>query len=510
MTFPLDADAATPRVAQSRIVRASSGDAFTFIVGGFGPRAKLAARWNGTDVRITTAPSGAYTAVSISAEDFPPGRSATGLHDFNFRDTTGEYPSVSTSFTTPVIRLLDGGLITGQSAVGVVSTLRLRGTGFSPGYVATISTSRADDTALETRSLTVTADAGGAWTAPMPDALTMGKSYIVTVSHLDDGSDNRELVYHWSQSPLLAAADASTPPTIALLRDTGNPSDRITSDPTLTGTALPGNAVTVYDSGGLMAGTAVANGAGVWTLNAPMFSTNTSADFIVEAGQTNHWGVEGRASLAFTLYSTTGAASDTATATITGVGTTVYLAKASDTAAALTLPAKGMLLAGGKATDTAVAEEIAIALGEPFRGTLNDYGEAAILRHLYDSTYTLPKPERVWLGLFRTMRRTDAENIGGTEIANADYTRIAATFDVAPISSPLPFRSPPNGYVASLAEAVTFPVASAPWSPIIGIGVFDKQSGGNLIAYCLTGTVAVVGEGEALRFNPGKIAFYFA
>jgi hypothetical protein len=118
-----------------------------------------------------------------------------------------------------------------------------------------------------------------------------------------------------------------------------------------------------------------------------------------------------------------------------------------------------------------------------------NYLEDALLNHVLRNTaYT--SPTTIYVALY-TVMPTDVG--GGTEVSGGSYARQAVTFS-APIS----------GTCASFG-AVTFPVASAPWGEVLGMGLFDDVSAGELLYYGLLATSKIVGTGDQIAFASGSL-----
>lgn len=96
---------------------------------------------------------------------------------------------------------------------------------------------------------------------------------------------------------------------------------------------------------------------------------------------------------------------------------------------------------------------------------LSDHLENALLNAVLRNTpYT--SPAKVYVGLF-TSDPTDAGT--GNEVAGGSYARQAVDF-----------TAPVDGQVSNSNE-VLFPIATAAWGTITHIGLYDDQSGGNLL-----------------------------
>lgn len=114
-----------------------------------------------------------------------------------------------------------------------------------------------------------------------------------------------------------------------------------------------------------------------------------------------------------------------------------------------------------------------------------DYLEDALLNHVLRNTaYT--SPTTIYVGLFTTMPSDDGT--GGVEVSGGSYARQSVTFS-----------APSGGQVANSA-LVSFPTATASWGTILGMGLFDAPSGGNLLYYGTLTASKSVGTGDTLSF----------
>jgi hypothetical protein len=114
-----------------------------------------------------------------------------------------------------------------------------------------------------------------------------------------------------------------------------------------------------------------------------------------------------------------------------------------------------------------------------------DYLEDAILNHVLRNTaYT--SPTTIYVALFTTLPADDGT--GGVEVSGGSYARQAVTF-----------AAPSSGAVAN-SGAVTFPTATASWGTVLGMGLFDAVSGGNLLYFGALVTSKTVDSGDQISF----------
>ena len=90
-----------------------------------------------------------------------------------------------------------------------------------------------------------------------------------------------------------------------------------------------------------------------------------------------------------------------------------------------------------------------------------------------------------------TSAPTDAG--GGTEVTGNNYGRI-----------PVPISAPSGGASSNPSDAA-YNTATAGWGTINTYGLFDAQTGGNLIMWTPLTTDKAVNSGDTAKFNAGDI-----
>jgi len=101
----------------------------------------------------------------------------------------------------------------------------------------------------------------------------------------------------------------------------------------------------------------------------------------------------------------------------------------------------------------------------------SDHLENKVLDHLFGATTYTP-PATLYFALFKTAP-TDS---GGTEvtIGSGAYARAAVA------NNATNFLSASAGAKKN-AIAIVFPEATTAWGPVVGVGIFDAATGGNLL-----------------------------
>jgi len=127
---------------------------------------------------------------------------------------------------------------------------------------------------------------------------------------------------------------------------------------------------------------------------------------------------------------------------------------------------------------------------------ISSYLAEALLDHVFgDTAYTTPST--VYVGLFLVM--PDADGVGGTEVATASYARVAVTNDGT------------NWAVAASRQKlndtdVTFAQAAEDWGSVVGAGIFDDPTAGNLMVFDDFDSPIDVFTNGIVSFIPGQIA----
>lgn len=120
----------------------------------------------------------------------------------------------------------------------------------------------------------------------------------------------------------------------------------------------------------------------------------------------------------------------------------------------------------------------------------SDYLEDTLLNHTLRNTAYTPATS-IEIALFTTLPGEDGT--GGVEVTGGSYARQTVTFGAA------------SAGVVSNTGAVTFPVATAAWGTILGIGYYEGSGGGNLLYFGLLTTSKTVGIGDQLSFASGAL-----
>ncbi len=119
----------------------------------------------------------------------------------------------------------------------------------------------------------------------------------------------------------------------------------------------------------------------------------------------------------------------------------------------------------------------------------SDYLENKILEHVLKNT-SMTSPTTVYVGLMTTAP-TDAAP--GTEVSGSNYARKAITFAAAS-----------GGSIAQNAD-VLFDVASGSWGTIVGYGIFDALTTGNMLYWSTVTPNKAIATNDQAKITSGTI-----
>jgi hypothetical protein len=120
-----------------------------------------------------------------------------------------------------------------------------------------------------------------------------------------------------------------------------------------------------------------------------------------------------------------------------------------------------------------------------------------LLNHVLAAAAFTP-PVTWYIGLFTVL--PDDNGAGGVEVAGGSYARVAVTAN----STNFPVAS---GGVISNGVTFTFPTATADWGTVIGFGLFDAATVGNLRIKAAVNASKVVLNGDTVRFTGNTLVF---
>lgn len=124
---------------------------------------------------------------------------------------------------------------------------------------------------------------------------------------------------------------------------------------------------------------------------------------------------------------------------------------------------------------------------------ISDYLRTALLNHaLGVSPYA--EPTTIWAGLFTTLPPTSGS--AGTEVITGDYARVQVTWGAAStgvILNSVTLRFPTIGVTASN------------WGSILGLGLFDAPTTGNLLFFGGVSAPVSLSSGTSFSLSSGSL-----
>jgi hypothetical protein len=126
--------------------------------------------------------------------------------------------------------------------------------------------------------------------------------------------------------------------------------------------------------------------------------------------------------------------------------------------------------------------------------------QTALLDHfLTDAAYT--PPATMYIALFTTLPTAD-DGTGGTEVTGGSYARVstaAADWSAAVAGS----AGAPSTKTNTATK--TFATATANWGTVVGFGLYDASSAGNILAFGSLTTSQAVNNGNTASFGAGAL-----
>jgi len=133
-------------------------------------------------------------------------------------------------------------------------------------------------------------------------------------------------------------------------------------------------------------------------------------------------------------------------------------------------------------------------------GNLTNYAEGKILQHSVGAaTWSAVTG---YVGLFTTLPTDTTEAVAGVfsgEVSGNAYARQTATWNAPSFTG--------TATTLSNSAAITFPTATnTGWGTVVGVGIFDALTGGNLIWWGPLTSSKVVAGTETFQFGAGALS----
>jgi len=140
--------------------------------------------------------------------------------------------------------------------------------------------------------------------------------------------------------------------------------------------------------------------------------------------------------------------------------------------------------------------------------SLTDIFENQLIDFIFRAQ-ALTLPGSLHIGLFTVAA---GEAGGQTEVTGGSYARAAVVRSLANFAGTQAagstVASNGTGGATSNNGTITFPAPTASWGSIVGFGIFDASTGGNLLIYAPLQTAKTVNNGDAAPvFTAGQLVF---
>lgn len=125
---------------------------------------------------------------------------------------------------------------------------------------------------------------------------------------------------------------------------------------------------------------------------------------------------------------------------------------------------------------------------------ISTYLANKLLDHVFGDTPYSP-PATFYVALFTTM--PDADGNGGVEVAGGSYARAASTNDDLNWTDAV-------GRIKGNSADIIFVQASDEWGDLLGAGIYDALSSGNLLVFGEFATPLAVHTNGIVSFTPNQ------
>ena len=125
---------------------------------------------------------------------------------------------------------------------------------------------------------------------------------------------------------------------------------------------------------------------------------------------------------------------------------------------------------------------------------LSNYLETKLLDHVFGATaYTAPAT--VYIALFTTL--PGEAGTGGTEVSGGSYARASVTNNTTnwPNATAADPSTKKNG------AAINFTTPTADWGTVVGFGIYDASSSGNLLWFGSLTSNQTINNGNTVSFS---------
>lgn len=124
-------------------------------------------------------------------------------------------------------------------------------------------------------------------------------------------------------------------------------------------------------------------------------------------------------------------------------------------------------------------------------GNLSLYKENLVLEELVGKVPSVTR----YIGLFTVI--PDEDGVGGTEASAGNYIRKSC--------AAADWGNAANGAIANAAAITFIEAAVGNWGTIVGAGIFEDESGGNMLSWFDLDDNKVIDIGDTMNFAIGSI-----
>lgn len=137
---------------------------------------------------------------------------------------------------------------------------------------------------------------------------------------------------------------------------------------------------------------------------------------------------------------------------------------------------------------------------------LSDYLENKLIDFLFRGQAYSP-PATLHIGL---MTALPSDTGGGTEVSGGAYVREPVTSSLANWAGTqgagTTAASSGTGGTTSNNIELLYPTPTASWGTVVGFGIYDASTGGNLLVYGSLSSSQAIQSGDTVRFNAGSLS----
>lgn len=137
---------------------------------------------------------------------------------------------------------------------------------------------------------------------------------------------------------------------------------------------------------------------------------------------------------------------------------------------------------------------------------MSDYLENKLIDQIFrGQAYTFPATS--YIGLL-TVAPSDTG--GGTEVSGNAYARVAVTSSLANWAGTqgtgTTLASSGTSGTTSNNASITFPTPTASWGTVVGFGVYDASTSGNLLFYGTLSISKTINQGDTVTFPASSLS----